>query len=256
MRLLRNLARRKLRTALTVAGITIGIWALVVFSSMANKINSLVAGGSEYFENKILVTDATGGGFAALPISADAVDQVAALEGVAAAVPQVSFFADEELSAGFGQPDQVEGGVAGADEGRETFVLQAIQGRLLTPEDEGADVAVVGSDLARERGAVVGQPLEIRGRTFEVVGILEPTLTAPDATVYIPLRAAQEMFFEQVPPVVRENAQPTDLGSQVVVYPEPGAEIAALADEIESTVENSATLTGEEFDELIGGSVA
>ena len=42
MRLLRQLARRKLRTTLTILGITIGIWALVVFSSMANKINALV----------------------------------------------------------------------------------------------------------------------------------------------------------------------------------------------------------------------
>jgi putative ABC transport system permease protein len=135
-------------------------------------------------------------------------------------------------------------------------VLRPIQGRLLTPEDEGADVALVGSDLARERGAVVGQTLDVRGRAFEVVGILEPTLTAPDATIYIPLQAAQEMFFEQVPPVVRENAQPTDLVSQVVVYPEPGADIAALADRIEAEVDNAATLTGEEFDELIGSSVA
>lgn len=35
MRLLRNLGRRKLRTALTVTGITIGIWALVVFGATA-----------------------------------------------------------------------------------------------------------------------------------------------------------------------------------------------------------------------------
>ena len=42
IRLLRNLGRRKLRTTLTILGITIGIWALVVFSSMANKISALV----------------------------------------------------------------------------------------------------------------------------------------------------------------------------------------------------------------------
>ena len=41
MKLLRNLSRRKLRTVLTISGITIGIWALVVFGSMANKINAL-----------------------------------------------------------------------------------------------------------------------------------------------------------------------------------------------------------------------
>ena len=47
MRLLRQLMRRKLRTTLTILGSTIGIWALVVFSSMANKINAPVAGGSD-----------------------------------------------------------------------------------------------------------------------------------------------------------------------------------------------------------------
>ena len=57
MHLLRNLSRRKLRTGLTVAGITIGIWALVVFSAMATKIDALVAGGSRYYADKILVSD-------------------------------------------------------------------------------------------------------------------------------------------------------------------------------------------------------
>ncbi len=53
MRLLRELSRRKLRTTLTISGITIGIWALVVFSSMANKINDLVGMGSEFYTDKI-----------------------------------------------------------------------------------------------------------------------------------------------------------------------------------------------------------
>ena len=43
------------RTALTILGITIGIWALVVFGSMANKIKALVAGGSTYYADKITV---------------------------------------------------------------------------------------------------------------------------------------------------------------------------------------------------------
>ena len=53
MRILRELSRRKLRTSLTVIGITIGIWALVVFSSMANQINGLVGMGSEFYADKI-----------------------------------------------------------------------------------------------------------------------------------------------------------------------------------------------------------
>ncbi len=60
MHSLRNLGRRKVRTSLTVLGITIGIWALVVFGSMANKIDSLVSGGSTYYADKITLSDKSG----------------------------------------------------------------------------------------------------------------------------------------------------------------------------------------------------
>ena len=42
---LRNLTRRKLRTSLTVIGIAVGIWALVVMAAMATKLSALVEGG-------------------------------------------------------------------------------------------------------------------------------------------------------------------------------------------------------------------
>ncbi len=90
MSLLRNLARRRLRTALTVTGITIGIWALVVFGSMANKISSIVAIGSDYYAGKIVVTDKSGGLSGDSPMAIALVDDIAAIDGVAAAVPGVS----------------------------------------------------------------------------------------------------------------------------------------------------------------------
>ena len=71
MRLLRNLTRRKVRTTLTIVGISVGIWALVVMSSMANKISALVEGGSTYYKDKIIVNDAVnptfGLGFTPMP---------------------------------------------------------------------------------------------------------------------------------------------------------------------------------------------
>ena len=59
MTLLRNLTRRKLLTALTVIGIAVGIWALVVMAALATKLSALVEGGSTYFRDKVLVRDAT-----------------------------------------------------------------------------------------------------------------------------------------------------------------------------------------------------
>ena len=62
MELSRNLARRKLRTGLTITGITIGIWALVVFGALATKIDALVAGAHAYFGERVIVSSAAGGG--------------------------------------------------------------------------------------------------------------------------------------------------------------------------------------------------
>ena len=254
MRLLRQLSRRKLRTTLTILGITIGIWALVVFSSMANKINSLVAGGSEYFAGKILVTDATnfaiGAGIA--PMNISAANQIRELEGVAAVDAQIQMQYDPDASQGFGPPDFVLGGIAGSDEGHETFVYTPVQGRLLTPADEGSNVVVFGTDLGRKENAVLDGTVVIRGVPFTVVGILEPTLTAPDTMAIVPLQAAQQLMAASLPKSIQDAISPDELISQVVVYPKEGVNDAELAAQIERDVDNVQTLTGAEFDAQVG----
>ena len=253
MRLLRELSRRKLRTTLTILGITIGIWALVVFSSMANKINALVAGGSDYYANKILVTD--GSAFGTAPMSLESAESIRELDGVAAVDAQIQLFFEEEPSMSFGLPNLIIGAVPGADEGLEDFELQLATGRMLTADDDG-EVVVLGSTLAAAQGAVAGDTIEVRGRDFEVVGTLQPTLTAPDTTALVPLSAAQEMFIESLPPLITDSVEPGELVNQVVVYPEAAADVDEVATRIETAVANSATLTGAQFDEQIGASTA
>ena len=258
MRLFRELARRKLRTTLTILGITIGIWALVVFSSMANKINALVEGGSQYFAGKVLVTDASniavGAGIA--PMNIEVADTIGGLDGAAAAAPQIQLIYDPEGGGGFGVSETILGSVAGSDEGHESFEISAVQGRLLTPEDEGSRVVVFGSDLATKEGVSVGDTIDIRDETFEVVGILEPTLTAPDATALVPLAAAQELMAASLPAPVQEAISPDELISQVVAYPTEGTSESELAAQIEDAVDNVNTLTGAEFDEQVGSATA
>ena len=102
MKHLRDLGRRKVRTTLTILGITIGIWALVVFGSMANKINALVEGGSEYYTGKVTLSDASAGslgGFASTPMSITTVDDVRAIDGVDVAFPVVMMLMDDSASA-------------------------------------------------------------------------------------------------------------------------------------------------------------
>jgi len=158
--------------------------------------------------------------------------------------------------ASFGLPDMIGGSVAGADEGLEQFKLKAAQGRLLTREDEGSDVVVLGSDLARKFDKQPGDTFEIRDHEFIVVGVLEPTLTAPDTLAMLPLEAAQQLLAENAPRVVRQELGADQLASQFVVYPEEGTDIAALAGAIEEQVQQVQALTGEDFDEQIGSAVA
>ena len=89
-----------------------------------------------------------------------------------------------------------------------------------------------------------------------MVGILEPTLTAPDSTAIVPLAAAQELFAASLPAPIRDAISEHELISQVVVYPTPGTDVEALAASIESSVDNVSTMTGAEFDEQVGSSVA
>jgi putative ABC transport system permease protein len=258
MRLLRELSRRKLRTTLTILGITIGIWALVVFSSMANKINALVDGGSQYFAGKVLVTDksSVGVGIGGAPMSTDVADQIAGLDGVAAAVPQVQMIYDPEGGGGFGGSETIIGSVAGADQGHETFPLNPVQGRLLTPDDEGSDVVVMGSDLGRKENVQPGDHVRIRGTDFQVVGLLEPTLTAPDSSAFMPLAAAQQLFHDSLPAQIRQAIPANQVISQVVVYPQSGVGEDVVAKRIEADVDNASTLTGTEFDQQVGSATA
>ena len=124
MRTIRELSRRKLRTTLTILGITIGIWALVVFSSMANKINALVSGGSDYYVGKIIVSDgSTGGiGIGVVPIDSPSADTIRGAATASAAVDPAGADAvrRQASASGFGMPKMIIGAVAGADQGLDT----------------------------------------------------------------------------------------------------------------------------------------
>jgi putative ABC transport system permease protein len=204
------------------------------------------------------VTDASSIGVAigTSPMNRDVVDQIAELEGVAAAAPEIQMIYDPEGGGAFGGAETLLGAVTGADEGLETFPIRAIQGRLITAEDEGSHVVVFGSDLARKEAVSIGDTLQIRDVDFEVVGILEPTLTAPDSTAWVPLQAAQELYAASLPAAIQEAISTDQLISQVVVYPEEGVTESDLAARIEESVDNVSTLTGAEFDEQVGSATA
>ena len=82
MRTLRNVFRRKARAFLTIFGIAIGVFALVVMGSMAEKITLLVDGGMKYYVDKVIVSPKGAiSGFSVSPLSTNKVKELEAMPG-------------------------------------------------------------------------------------------------------------------------------------------------------------------------------
>jgi putative ABC transport system permease protein len=120
--------------------------------------------------------------------------------------------------------------------GYETFETNIAEGRKLEEGDAGK--VVVGSDIVEKLDAEVGGTVEIRGEQYEVVGIAEKTLTAPDMAVQMVLADAQEIFVADLPETVQAAIDPNEVVTDVTVYPEEGVDPDELATTIEAEVGN------------------
>jgi putative ABC transport system permease protein len=252
MRLVRDLGRRKLRSGLTITGIAIGIMALVVFGSMANKMNALISGGSKYYADKDIVSVGNMYSGSFQPLSLADVQRIEQVDGVAAATPSIEMMFDENEHATMGMPTMIAGTVPGGAKGLENFPLTVSSGRMLTATDSG-NVVVLGCDLARQLNASVGGKVTIHGVDFSVVGIFAPTLTAPDKEAAMPLDAAQQLFVKTLPPMVQSKVNASDIATSITVYPKKGVDPETLKARLEAALGSSYTvMDGKDFDAMLG----
>ncbi|MFH0916541.1 MAG: FtsX-like permease family protein [bacterium] len=234
MQILRNVFRRKVRVLLTIFGITIGVLALVVMGSMAEKINLLVSGGTRYYSDKVTVAaEGSSVMFSTGPLSIGKISEIKGVPGVAEVSAQIGALLSTESSASFGMPPLI-GGSDMRGEDLESFKVTYSQGRALTPADQGS--VVVGADLVKKLSAQVGGFVTVRGEQFKVVGILDKTLTAPDTSVWMTLPDAQRLFVQDLPEMLRSQVNQQDLATSFVVYPTEGTDPEELASAINQSV--------------------
>jgi putative ABC transport system permease protein len=247
---IRNILRRKLRTGLTILGIVIGVFALTVMGALAEKLNVLVDGGDEYFRTRVFVFDqgaASGFQASARPITRDLVERIEAVDGVERATPVLQTLLDPDQIGGFDLPELLTG-IEPETWYDDSVELRVDAGRLLQAGERG--VTVIGADLAERYDRRVGDSIEIREREFEIIGVLERTLTFPDKIAYVPLRDAQEIYVESVPQGF--DYRTDELATQIEVFPDDLAEADAVAARIEGAVEGVRTVTPEQVADQIG----
>lgn len=245
-----NIWRRPLRTALTILGIVIGVFALTVMGALAEKLNVLVDGGDEYFRTRIFVFDqgaASGFQASARPITRDLVDEIADVDGVDRATPVLQTLLDPDEVGGFDLPELLTG-IEPETWYDERVDLRIDAGRFLGAGEEA--VTVIGADLAERYDLRVGDSFTMRERAFEVIGVLERTLTFPDKIAYVPLADAQRIYVEAVPQGL--DYRTDELATQIEVFPDDLAEADAIATAIEDTVEGVRTVTPDQVADQIG----
>jgi putative ABC transport system permease protein len=244
MEILRNLTRRKLRNALTVAGIMIGVLALTTMGAMAEKFNLLFDGGERFFSGHVVVNDPSLSGFGPGLIQVTRAAEIDKVDGVAGAFPNISLLAKADEQGSFSVPDQILGTAPGSER-YESFKLTVAQGRDIDRAATG-EVAF-GSDIAREFGVRVGDSITLPrppkqpkpdyiGHRFKVVGIYDKTLTAPDSFAFVSFADAQRMFGENLPRAVRGQVDVSQLANSISVYGKPGVNLDDLARRISRDV--------------------
>jgi putative ABC transport system permease protein len=242
--------RRPLRAALTILGIVIGVFALTVMGALAEKLNVLVDGGDEYFRTRIFVFDqgaASGFQASSRPITRDIVERIERIDGVERATPVLQTLLDPDEVGGFDIPELLTG-IEPATWYDASVELRVDDGRLLEADEAG--VTVIGADLAERYDLRVGDAFTMRERDFEVIGVLERTLTFPDKIAYVPLSDAQQIYVESVPEAFQERTD--ELATQIEVFPDDLAEADAVAAAIEEAVSGVRTVTPEQVADQIG----
>ena len=236
---LRNMWRRRARTFLTVFGIVVGIFALTVLGALSARLNQQVKGAETWFTSKISVvpggSSLFGGSDGYLELSK--VDEIEAVPGVKSAVAGFGLLLSGE-SSGFGAPELI----VGADLSKADDLLNLLEideGRILQEGDEG--VVVLGSTLAEKFEAGVGDTVELRGEEFEVVGIYEPTLSAPDSFAFVSYDDALNLFR-----AINPYFQVEDIAATIDVIPEDGVDANELAALIEESVDGIKVISPEE----------
>jgi putative ABC transport system permease protein len=205
---LKSLAANKLRTGLTVLGVIIGIGTIIGMLSLINGINESV---TEEFKrlgpNVVYITrDEPGihmGAREDRNREAVELEEVEELVRRSGTVGRASIIAERRGRAAFRGTHTgmltVRGVLADyADVAKAPLE----QGRFFTPsEDRKSRVCVLGSNVAETlfgKAAALGKEIELEGRGFSVVGVLEKTGmvfgSSYDDVVTIPYRAAIAIY--------------------------------------------------------------
>ena len=219
--IVRNLLRQKIRTGLTILGMSIGITAVVALGVLTHSVRAttnelLQAGNSDFSIGRAGSADLTFSILTEQDIAkVEAYPEVAHVSGVLLAISKVG-----------SNPYFVQVGIEPED--LAFFETPLVAGRRLAA-DAPTEI-MLGNEAARQLGAEVGEQVDVRGQTFSVVGVYRTGAVYLDGGAVLPLAAVQTYERKE------------GLYTLLYVLVTPGTDIDALAQQIETDHSDLATL--------------
>ena len=241
--IIRSLTQRKMRTGLTIFGIALGIFAVVVMGGMSEHLNMTYDRSINLLATDIMVQPDGSG-----TLDESKIRQIKRVPGVKDAHGDICNPLDPEKSGGGFSPGDI---VCGVLPEKQIKALKLTSGRYLVPGDKYK--AVIGSSIARKFNLKVGDELEIKSkrmkgsssishtRNVTVVGIQEYSGTIFDSFVMMPLDAVQKFY-------KMENTVST-----IYAEPAPGTDSSLLAKRIDLSVEKVKSQSPEQLRKDVEG---
>lgn len=178
-----NIRHRGLRSWLTMLGIFIGIAAVVSLISLGNGLQTAVTGQFSSLSADTLTIQSAEAGFgppgstAVTKLTEHDLDIVKSVPGVEVAIPRLirSVTVEYNKIVGFKYLASMPESQSDVDFIYRTLNVGVSSGRLLRADDRG--VVVIGADFMKkeefERDVSVGSTINIQGKNFKIIGILE-----------------------------------------------------------------------------------
>lgn len=245
--ILHNLTRRKLRSILTISGIVIGVFALTTMGALSERFNQQLNAGVEFYGSNVQVAAPDQQRTGLLPLSK--MDEIKLVPGVEAVFATYSFQVKPGTGFSFGgAPETIFNRIP--DEiayGRPKITIG--QGRDLGADANGE--VVIGTTLAKEFNKGVGDSIDLPvkpkdaasnfvNHSFKVVGILNPTGTAPDGYAYVSTSDARTLLGDTLPPAINQTLDLSQVTPGFTVYGRPGASLDEL-DQIAQRINDQVT---------------
>lgn len=190
----KNIFRQKTRTALTITGILIGIGTVVALGSISEGIYSMITEEMQFLGGTIMVySKGSSGfmtGFEGSEITEENVEEFEDFSGVKEVVPYVMRIGEIKIGQG---PTSMIFGIAPKD-------IDFFKSRG-TELDSGREIeegdtyqAIIGYKYAEENSLEVGDSIELKKNSFEIVGIIEEINSDIDNSIIIPVDTMMNIY--------------------------------------------------------------